>query len=149
VLRIRCFFTPGTGIRIQGPGWGEKSGSGMNIPDYFSESLETLFTVKNSLILWGGSGSGIFLNHGWKNSDPGYRKHPGSVTLVRPKERKTTFRLECVKLVTCLVHVGAGVADGGYGKLVLQPQTQHIQTTRKNVLRQLFIKKQPIPFSMF
>jgi hypothetical protein len=41
-------------------------------------------------------------------------------------------------LLTCLVHVGAGVADGGYGKLVLQPQPQHILKYEKNVLRQTF-----------
>jgi hypothetical protein len=29
----------------------EKSGSGMNIPDHYSESLETIVRVKNILIL--------------------------------------------------------------------------------------------------
>jgi hypothetical protein len=40
-----AFLTPGSGIRD-----GEKfgSGSGMNITDYFSESLETVFRVKNT-----------------------------------------------------------------------------------------------------
>ncbi len=33
----------------------------MNILDHFSESLETIFWVKNAYIFWGGSGSGIFL----------------------------------------------------------------------------------------
>jgi hypothetical protein len=33
------FLTPGSGM-------GEKSGSGMNIPDHFSEILETFFRVK-------------------------------------------------------------------------------------------------------
>jgi hypothetical protein len=28
---------------------GKKSGSGMNIPDHFSESLETVFWIKNTL----------------------------------------------------------------------------------------------------
>jgi hypothetical protein len=28
----------------------EKSGSGVNIPDYFSESVETVFRVKNTSI---------------------------------------------------------------------------------------------------
>jgi hypothetical protein len=67
----------------QNPG----SGSGMNLPDYFSESLETVFRVKYTWILWCGSGSGIFLTRdrgsgafltpgsgirdGKKNSDPG------------------------------------------------------------------------------
>jgi hypothetical protein len=31
---------------------GKKSGSGMNIPDHFAESLETVFRVKNTLILY-------------------------------------------------------------------------------------------------
>ncbi len=34
-----------------------KTGSRMNIPDKFSESLETVFRVKNTWILWCGSGS--------------------------------------------------------------------------------------------
>jgi hypothetical protein len=37
------FFDPS--IRDPDPGW-EKSGSGMSIPDHFSESLETVFLVK-------------------------------------------------------------------------------------------------------
>ncbi len=45
---------PGSGIRclldswIREPGWVKKSrsGSGMNIPDHISESLETFFLVK-------------------------------------------------------------------------------------------------------
>jgi hypothetical protein len=47
----------------------------MNIPDHISESLETFFWVKNTLILWCGYESGIRnlldLDPGWKNSDPG------------------------------------------------------------------------------
>jgi hypothetical protein len=35
-------LTPGSGIRDGG----KKSGSGMNIPDHFSESLETVFMAK-------------------------------------------------------------------------------------------------------
>jgi hypothetical protein len=43
-----AFLTPVSGIRI-GFGFGmEKSGSGINIPDHISESLETIFWVKNS-----------------------------------------------------------------------------------------------------
>jgi hypothetical protein len=44
-----------------------KSGSGMNISDYLSESLETGFWVKNTFNV--DLGSGIFLtrNPGWKN----------------------------------------------------------------------------------
>jgi hypothetical protein len=44
-----------------GSGKGKKtrSGSGMNIPDLISESLETFFWVKNTYILSGGSGSRI------------------------------------------------------------------------------------------
>ncbi len=36
-----------------------RSGSGMNIPDHISVSLETFFWDKNSLILWCGYGTGI------------------------------------------------------------------------------------------
>jgi hypothetical protein len=36
-----AFLTPGSGM-------GKKSGSGMNIPDNFSESLETVFRAKNT-----------------------------------------------------------------------------------------------------
>jgi hypothetical protein len=35
-------------------------GSGKKIPDHFSESLETVFWVKNTLILLCESGSGIW-----------------------------------------------------------------------------------------
>ncbi len=49
-IRIRNLFDPGSGME-------KKSGSGMNIPDNFSESLETVFRVKNTQIL--GCGSGI------------------------------------------------------------------------------------------
>jgi hypothetical protein len=37
------FLSPGSGIRD-----GKKSGSGMNILDSFSKSLETVFRVKNT-----------------------------------------------------------------------------------------------------
>ncbi len=53
VLRIRirdpCLFVPW----IREPGWRKKSRtrSGMNIPNHISESLETLFWVKNTSIL--------------------------------------------------------------------------------------------------
>jgi hypothetical protein len=54
VLRIRilCFFwrlDPGSGFGIRD---GKKSGSGMSIPDHFSESRETVFWLKicNNLI---------------------------------------------------------------------------------------------------
>jgi hypothetical protein len=55
VLRIQypgsgSFLDPG--IRIRNPGWEKKldpgSGSEMNIPDHFSESLEIVFRVKNT-----------------------------------------------------------------------------------------------------
>jgi hypothetical protein len=39
---IQCIFDPW----IQDPGM-EKSGSGMNIPNHFPESIETIFRVKN------------------------------------------------------------------------------------------------------
>jgi hypothetical protein len=49
------------------------SGSGMNIPDHISESLATIFWVKNTYIFGCGSGSGI------ENFVSGIRdKHPGS-----------------------------------------------------------------------
>jgi hypothetical protein len=41
-------LTPGTGIR---DGKNPPPGSGTNIPDHFSESLETIFGVKNIKIL--------------------------------------------------------------------------------------------------
>jgi hypothetical protein len=49
-----------------------KSGFGMNISDNFSESLETVFRVKNTEILLCGSGPGILLtmDPGRKKSDP-------------------------------------------------------------------------------
>jgi hypothetical protein len=40
--------TPGSGIRIQDPGWGKQSGYGMNIPDHIFGNLETIFWVKNT-----------------------------------------------------------------------------------------------------
>jgi len=67
------FLTPGSGIRD-----GKKSGSGMNIPDHFSESLETVFRVENTRNLWCGSGSGI-----WNIFDTGSGMEKfGSVTLL-------------------------------------------------------------------
>jgi hypothetical protein len=39
------FFDP----LIGDPGWKKKSGSGMNIPDHISESLETIFRVENRI----------------------------------------------------------------------------------------------------
>jgi hypothetical protein len=54
-----------------------RSGSGMNIPDHISESLETIFGLKILKFFDGDPdpGSGIFLtldpDPEWKNSDPG------------------------------------------------------------------------------
>ncbi len=48
-----ALLTLGSGIRK-----GKKSGFGMNIPDHFSESLETVFRVINTKILWYGSDPG-------------------------------------------------------------------------------------------
>jgi hypothetical protein len=47
--------------------------SGMNIPDHISESLLTIFWVKNTQCFDADPGSGIFLtlDPGWKNSYPG------------------------------------------------------------------------------
>jgi hypothetical protein len=54
-----------------------RSGSGMNIPDYISESLETIFWLKilKFFDTDPNSGSGIFLtlDPGWKTSDPGWK----------------------------------------------------------------------------
>jgi hypothetical protein len=79
--RIRCLFDP----RIRDPEWVKNqdpdpgSGSGMNVPDHISESLETIFGLKyfNCLMRigdpgWKKFGSGIEIRI-WdgKNSDPG------------------------------------------------------------------------------
>jgi hypothetical protein len=50
------FFTSASGIRIRDPGWKTNldPGSGINIPNHFPESSETVFWVKNTLC-----GSGI------------------------------------------------------------------------------------------
>ncbi len=60
-----AFLTLGSGMEKI---W---SGSGMNILDHFSESLETVFCVKNTL--WCGSGICLTLDRDpvWKNSDTG------------------------------------------------------------------------------
>jgi hypothetical protein len=64
------FLAPGSGIRD-----GKKSGSGMNIPDYFSESLETVLGLMILEFFYTNLdlGSIIFLirDPGWKNSVPG------------------------------------------------------------------------------
>ncbi len=58
---IRCLFDPW----IRDPRWVKNqnpesgSRSRINIPDHISESSETIFWVKNALILWCGSWSGI------------------------------------------------------------------------------------------
>jgi hypothetical protein len=53
----------------------EKSGSGMNIPDNFSESLETVLGLKILKFFYADRGFRIFLaldlGSGWKNSDAG------------------------------------------------------------------------------
>jgi hypothetical protein len=58
---IRCFISSGM----------EKTGSGINIPDIFSESLDTVFRAKIFKFLDADSdpGSGMF-DPGWKNSGP-------------------------------------------------------------------------------
>ncbi len=67
---IRCFFD----IWIRDPDPGYR----MNIPDHFSESLETVFWVKNTYILWCGSGSGIF----WQ-----WNREPGSgINILDPQQ---------------------------------------------------------------
>ncbi len=80
---IRWFMTPGSGM-----GKNQDQGSGMNIPDDFSESLETVFWVKNTWILWCGSRSGsgtlsvVYPASGIRDGKNRIRdKHPGSATL--------------------------------------------------------------------
>jgi hypothetical protein len=50
-----------------------RAGSGMNILDHVSESLETIFGLKILKFFGADSDPGIFLtlDPGWKNSDPG------------------------------------------------------------------------------
>jgi hypothetical protein len=50
-----------------------RSGSGMNVPDHISESLQTIFWDKKTEILLCGSRSGIFLigDPGWKKFESG------------------------------------------------------------------------------
>jgi hypothetical protein len=65
---IQCFFD--SGIRD-----GKKSGSGMNIPDNISESLETVFGLKILKLFDANPSPGrnlffLTLDPGWKNSDP-------------------------------------------------------------------------------
>jgi hypothetical protein len=62
-------------------------GSGMNIPDHISESIEKIFGLKNMVLKFfdADSGSGIFLtlDLGWKKFGSWTRdKHPGSETLL-------------------------------------------------------------------
>jgi hypothetical protein len=71
---------PGSGYLLTSGSWkGEKSrsGSGMNILDHISESLETIFCVKILESFYAFADSGIFLtlDPGWKNSDPDYPQH--------------------------------------------------------------------------
>jgi hypothetical protein len=82
-IRYRTFLTSGSGIdKNQDPDPG--SGSGMDIPDHISKSLETNFWLKILKILLCASGYGI-----WNLFDPGSGKekirirdkHPGSETL--------------------------------------------------------------------
>jgi hypothetical protein len=62
-------MNPGCGSRIR-DGKKSGSGSGMNIPDHFSETLETV--VGKKILKFFRCGSGIFfsLDTRWKNSDP-------------------------------------------------------------------------------
>jgi hypothetical protein len=64
-LRSDAFLTRGSGM-----GKKSGSGSGMNIPDHISQSLEKIFWVK---VLWCGSGMKkiVFGIRDGKNSDPG------------------------------------------------------------------------------
>jgi hypothetical protein len=68
----RAFLTLGSGI-----GKKSRSGSGMNILDHISESLETILWVKILKFLDADADPGIFLtlDPGWKNSNPGSEIH--------------------------------------------------------------------------
>ncbi len=73
-------------VRIPDPVW-KKSGSGMNIPDNFSESFETIFWVKILKFIDTDPESGIFLilypGSGMEKLGSGIRdKQPGSATLL-------------------------------------------------------------------
>jgi hypothetical protein len=87
---IRCLFGPW----IRDPGWVRNqdtdpaSGSGMNIPDHISGSLETFLWVKNTQILLCGSGIRNFFDPG-----SGMEKF-GSGIRIRNIDHKFTF-LNC------------------------------------------------------
>jgi hypothetical protein len=90
VLRVRnrCLFDPW----IRDPGWVKnqdpdpRSGSGMNIPDHISFSLETIFWVKILNFFNADPGSGME-KYRTRIRDPGWKKirvrdvYPGSATL--------------------------------------------------------------------
>jgi hypothetical protein len=56
---------------------GKKSGSGMNISDHFSQSLETIFGLK---LFDADPGSGIFLTQ-----DPGWEKFGSGINIPDPQ----------------------------------------------------------------
>jgi hypothetical protein len=73
--RIRCFFTPESGIRIRD---GKKSGSEMNIPDHISESLKKkYFGLKMPKIVYADPGS----FRPWIRDGEIWNKQPGTATL--------------------------------------------------------------------
>ncbi len=110
---------PGSGIRIRD----EKNGSGTwiqirnnglrntlsgcKVPDNFSESLEPVFTAKNTKILW--CGSGIFLTLYPESFWPWIRdgkiriqdKHPGPATLA--VTHQCNFKLKSANWKGCLL----------------------------------------------
>jgi hypothetical protein len=106
-------------------------GSGMNIPDHFSESLDTVFSVKNTVPKFFDAdpdpGSGIFLtlNPGSVIRDGKIRirdKHPGSATLLQAQftvlicPRMTTGTGTCPDIQSCLffyIHISAYGGGGG------------------------------------
>jgi hypothetical protein len=67
---------------VFGMGKKSRSGSGMNIPDHISESLEIIFWVKILKFFDADPGSGIFLT---LDPGPGIEKNldPGSTTMVQ------------------------------------------------------------------
>jgi hypothetical protein len=92
------FLTPGSGM-------GKKyiSGSGINIPDHISKSLETIFGVKILKFCDADADPGIFLTPDLRSGMGKNRigdKHPGATTLLTaqlllkkkgPRDLKTSF----------------------------------------------------------
>ncbi len=136
---IRCFSDPW--IR---DGKKSGSGSGMNIPDHISEILETVFWVKNTQILWCGSGSGIrnlfdpgsgIPDPGWKNSDLG-----SGINIPDPQQ-KLYCQVKNWILQQCF---GSGSGDWfgspGPGQEDMKLENEHFLTLLKWLWPRAFLK---------